>query len=121
MSQSLFLAQRLNFFGGPALGPDERAALAAAAAPGGGHREDRVVVLADCTLDQPRTLKALGTLLAGVLAAGSGAGGGCGALGTQAFSLTVGLKCNHFAIAWRSQGCCLQREVHGTQHNDGHG
>jgi hypothetical protein len=58
------LPQRLNFFGGPPLASEDRAALSEAE-KGGERREDRLVVCADVWLDQPATLTRISRMLSG--------------------------------------------------------
>ncbi|GBF94898.1 hypothetical protein Rsub_08141 [Raphidocelis subcapitata] len=55
-------AARLDFFGAPALSPEEEAAAEVAEVEGA---EDRLVFLQDVWLDRPETFEALGTIFAG--------------------------------------------------------
>jgi hypothetical protein len=75
-------AQALDFFGGPAMTPEDKAAALAAergaraaAADGGDAGEHRLVFLTDVALDRPGTLESLHTVLQGFSQAAAGPGG----------------------------------------------
>lgn len=55
-------AQKINFFGGPMLGPEDQARLELAELDA---QEDRIVFLSNVWLDRPGTFESLHTLLSG--------------------------------------------------------